>query len=129
MKYIVKTKPGKTLVSRTYGEFLDEYRYRVFSNVVEVREWDSRKLLDIYGMVDDSAKDSELEECLRKDKEKGLKAYFEKHDLNKPAEGQKQPKEQAGKDDAKAGKDDAKAGKDDAKAGKDDAKAGKTTDK
>ena len=76
-KYLVKAKKGCTFVSTNgNGEFLDEYRYRVFSNASDIREWDSRKSLDIYGTVRDDATDEKLKEYL-KDGETGLKKFFE----------------------------------------------------
>lgn len=80
-KYLVKAKKGCTFVSTNgNGEFLDEYRYRVFSNEADIREWDSRKSLDIYGQVRDDATNAKLDEYL-KDGEEGFKKFFEEFSL------------------------------------------------
>lgn len=80
-KYLVKAKKGCTFVSTDgSGEFLDEHRYRVFSNALDIREWDSRRCLDIYGEVRDDATDDKLKEYL-KDGEEGFKHFFEEFSL------------------------------------------------
>lgn len=80
-KYLVKAKKGCTFISTNgNGEFLDEYRYRVFSNPFDIREWDSRRCLDIYGEVRDDATDDKLKQYL-KDGDEGLKNFFEEFSL------------------------------------------------
>lgn len=81
-KYLVKAKKGCTFISTNgSGEFLDEYRYRVFSNPLDIREWDSRKCLDIYGELRDDASEDKLEQYL-KDGEEGLKKFFEEFSVD-----------------------------------------------
>ena len=75
-KFLVKAKKGCTFVSTNgNGEFLDEYRYRVFSNASDIREWDSRKSIDIYGQLRDDASEDKLKEYL-KDGESGLEKFY-----------------------------------------------------
>ena len=81
-KYLVKAKKGCTFVSTNgNGEFLDEYRYRVFSNPFDIREWGSRKALDIYGELRDDATPEKLDQYL-KDGEEGLKKFFEEFSIS-----------------------------------------------
>lgn len=76
-KYLVKAKKGCSFVSTNgNGEFLDEYRYRVFSNAMDIREWGSRKLIEIYGEVRDDATEEKLQQYL-KDGEDGFKKFVE----------------------------------------------------
>jgi len=81
-KYLVKAKKGCTFISTNgSGEFLDEYRYRVFSNPFDIREWSSRKCIDIYGELRDDATEEKLQQYL-KDGEEGLKKFYEEFSVN-----------------------------------------------
>jgi hypothetical protein len=57
MKFLVKAKRGNTLIGRDRTKFLDEFRYRVYDIESDVREWDSRKLIDIKATLKDEATD------------------------------------------------------------------------
>lgn len=80
-KYLVKAKKGCTFISTNgNGEFLDEYRYRVFSSPADIREWNARKALDIYGELRDDATAEKLEQYM-KDGEEGLKKFFDEFSI------------------------------------------------
>lgn len=90
-KYLVKAKKGCTFVaSNGSGEFLDEYRYRVFSNSNDVRDWESRNCLDIYGQLTDDASDEVLKRYLSE--ENGLSKFYDEFALNKPRVKKEEPK-------------------------------------
>lgn len=99
-KYLAKAKKGCTFISTNgNGEFLDEYRYRVFSNESDIREWEARKSIEIYGQVRDDATNEKLDEYL-KDGEEGFKKFFEEFALQaKKAEAPKKVEAEVKKED------------------------------
>lgn len=82
-KYLAKAKKGCTFIAtNASGEFLDEYRFRVFSNANDIREWDSRKLIEIYGQLRDDASDAVLKSYLAE--EGGLERFYNEFALDRP---------------------------------------------
>lgn len=96
MKYLAKAKPNNTLMGRTLGEFLDEYRYRVFSNGADIAQWKSRKVVDVKAELKDEATDEEFAVLYSTKGDDGIIEFINKYSLHKveePKEPVEEPKE------------------------------------
>lgn len=90
MKFLVKAKKGNTLIGRDRSKFLDEFRFRVYDNESDVREWDSRKLIEIKAVLNDEATDDIFKNYFFDKGDNGVAEFVKKYSAK--AEKPEEPK-------------------------------------
>lgn len=91
MKFLVKAKRGNTLIGRDRTKFLDEFRFRVYGDEADIREWDSRKLIEIKSTLKDDATDDIFKTYLFDKGDDGVVEFLKKYSFDKGS-AQKEPK-------------------------------------